>query len=137
MKFMKKLKLYLLNISKYSFLINKKIKLNRRLKEKDIILSYINKSFPKNNYFLINIEWSNHYTNYLKYPKEFSIQKPPPINNNDLLIKLKGIDGRKVKEDRDYVCVNEVIWRVLHKIYGGGPTITTSDLKIARNVKNN
>lgn len=68
--------------------------------------------------YLIENNWSEEYTEFLKNPAKTSMRE---INNKGLL------DGKTLKQDlrekTDYYPVTYKVWLFLKKMYGGGPEV--------------
>ena len=80
-------------------------------------MNFITKNIEKKTHtrYLISEQWIEDYTAYLN--GEHS-QSPQPINND----KLKEMVLSKTLPNNIYL-VNEIIWKFVHKLYGGGPEI--------------
>jgi len=67
----------------------------------------------------ISEEWIENYTKYLNgHVKEL----PGPIDNHGLKTQFK-----KKQVPEDTYAVNELLWKFLQRLYGGGPEITCTD----------
>ena len=60
--------------------------------------------------------------------KEIGILPPGPISNQSFFSKDKIVDGLVL--NKDYRGVNSQVWKLLKKIYGGGPAIVRAELDI-------
>lgn len=93
-------------------LMNKPSKANRE-RELGFITKYINKKTPAK--FLVSEKWIENYTSYLNG----SSKKTPEAIDNE---HLKQLVLTKSLPTNIYL-INEIIWRFIQKIYGGGPEI--------------
>lgn len=69
--------------------------------------------------FLIEKEWSELYTAYLKT----IMQKDLRSINNTRLFDNKGVLRTDIKEKEDYFIINDRVWKFIQQMYGGGPQI--------------
>jgi hypothetical protein len=69
--------------------------------------------------FLIEKEWSELYTAYLKT----IMQKDLRSINNTRLFDTKGVLRTDIREKDDYFIINDRVWKFIQQMYGGGPQI--------------
>merc|ERR1711871_1173185 len=84
--------------------------------------------------YIINAAWM---TEWMEFTAEGSLSSPPgPINNNALLKSVRPLVPRRgLLKGRNYRIVNKATWRILMKIYSGGPIIRLEDFQAAMKMR--
>lgn len=69
--------------------------------------------------YLIEKEWSEQYTAYLKNITQRELRG---INNSKLFDNRNNL-RTDIKEREDYFIINDRVWKFVQQMYGGGPSI--------------
>ena len=74
----------------------------------------------------MDAEWAINYTAYLNSQDETELFTS--VNNSNLFDKLSN-KQKFLKLNFDYVIMNDTLWKLLSKLYAGGPEIEASWVK--------
>jgi len=78
---------------------------------------------PGETYYVVSSSWLHSLTDFLKGHTD---KIPSEINNNTIFDSTTNSVRKGFQNPRDYKCVVPPVWKYIHSIYGGGPTITQS-----------
>ena len=98
----------------------------RRILERSLINKYT--ALESCGYAVIDGDWYEQWKQYMYSETRFSSRHfikgypiPGPINNKPLLVNEdENIPLHNLKKDEHYFIVNGMVWKILHRIYGGG-----------------
>ncbi|KAK8807123.1 hypothetical protein WA158_003882 [Blastocystis sp. Blastoise] len=77
-------------------------------------------------YYVIDITWWDKWTRYITTDDDITDvipERPGAINNCDILEEDQLTLKSELTEDRDYVIIQDDLWKQLYAWYGGGPVI--------------